>query len=52
MENPDNLADEIDSLCERLETYSKALRERDEEKMTELLREGRERKLEIDKEIF
>ena len=52
MENPDYLADEIDGLVERLEGYSKVLRDRDEETMTELLREGRVRKLEIDKEIF
>ena len=52
MENPDALAEEIDGLVERLQDYSRVLKERDEEKMTELLREGRERKLMIDKEIF
>ncbi len=52
MENPECLADEVDGLIERLGEYSSALRERDEEKMTELLRDGRIRKLEIDKEIF
>ncbi len=52
MENPDALAAEIDGLVERLQDYSRVLKERDEEKMTELLREGRERKLLIDKETF
>ncbi len=52
LENPDYLAEEVDGLIERLERYSKALHERDEEGMKELLREGHERKLMIDKEIF
>lgn len=52
LDNPEPLIEEIDGLIGRLEDYSSALKNRDEEKLMELLREGRVRKLEIDKEIF
>jgi prephenate dehydrogenase len=52
LENPDNLADEIDGLIERLSDYSAAVRECDEKELCRLLKEGRERKTLIDKESF
>lgn len=52
LENPDNLADEIDGLITRLGEYSLAIRENDEQTLHDLLREGRERKTLIDKECF
>lgn len=52
LENPDHLADELDGLIERLQEYSRVIRERDEETLCRLLKEGRERKLQIDNEIF
>lgn len=48
IENRDNLLNEIDVLIGHLREYRDALAERDEEKLTELLRQGRERKAEID----
>ena len=52
MDNRDPLADEIDNLAERLKEYSLAIRSGDEEKLFELLKEGRILKTEIDNEIF
>ena len=52
MDNPEFLADEIDGLVERLKEFSQVIRDKDEEKLFELLKEGRERKLEIDEEVF
>ena len=52
LDNPEFLADEIDGLVERLKEYSTVIRNGDEEKLFELLKEGRERKLEIDEEVF
>ena len=52
LDNPEFLADEIDGLIERLKEYSTVIRNGDEEKLFELLKEGRERKLEIDEEVF
>ena len=48
IENRDNLLNEIDVLIGHLREYRDALAERDEEKLTELLRQGRERKAKID----
>ena len=52
LENPDNLADEIDGLITRLGEYSLAIRENDEQTLHDLLKEGREHKTLIDKECF
>lgn len=52
LDNPDALAFEIDGLMERLSEYSRALKDRDDEKLHEMLRTGREQKAAIDKEIF
>ena len=42
LENPDNLADEIDTLIENLQEYSWAIRENDSETLRQLLKDGRE----------
>lgn len=52
LENPDYLANEIDGLIERLQEFSKVIKGGDEKKLFDLLKVGRERKLEIDQEIF
>ncbi|MGI6721183.1 MAG: prephenate dehydrogenase [Anaerovoracaceae bacterium] len=52
LENRDNLADEIDGIVSRLQDYSRAIREGDDADLHEMLKEGRERKAEIDKEYF
>jgi prephenate dehydrogenase len=52
LENPDFLAEEIDRLVARLTEFSKVIKDKDEEKLCEMLKEGRIRKLEIDREIF
>jgi prephenate dehydrogenase len=52
LENPDNLANEIDGLIERLHEYSTAIRDNDEARLHDLLKTGRERKTFIDKETF
>ena len=52
LENPDNLAAEIDLLIENLSKYSTAIKERDADPLCELLRDGREKKAIIDGEIF
>ena len=52
LENPDNLADEIDTLIENLQKYSWAIRENDSETLRQLLKDGREKKAIIDGEIF
>ena len=52
LDNPDALAFEIDGLMERLSEYSRALKDRDDEKLHEMLRTGREQKAAIDKEVF
>jgi len=49
MENRDNLKHELDVLIAELEKYSKALEEEDAEEMLRLLKEGRERKIEVEK---
>lgn len=52
LENPDNLANEIDTVIANLEAYSSAIRGRDAKTLESLLREGRLRKEEIDGERF
>ena len=52
LENPDNLAEEIDLLIENLAKYSTAIKERDADTLCDLLRDGREKKAIIDGEIF
>lgn len=52
LENPDNLAAEIDLLIENLRKYSTAIKENDPDTLCELLRDGREKKAVIDGEIF
>ena len=52
LETPDNLADEIDTLIENPQKYSKAIRENDSETLRLLLKEGREKKAIIDGEFF
>lgn len=48
LENRDNLKSEIDTLIMELKKYSDALGENSEEKLKELLEEGKERKVEVD----
>ena len=52
LENADNLAAEIDTLIGNLQQYSTAIRERDAETLCALLKDGREKKALIDREIF
>jgi prephenate dehydrogenase len=52
LENPDNLADEIDAIIKNLQDYSDAIRGGNAETLCKLLREGRLRKEEIDNERF
>ena len=48
IENRDNLKREIDILCNELMKYSKALENGDSNTLRELLKEGRDRKIEVD----
>ncbi len=48
MDNKDYLKKEIDTLCDELKKYSKALEENDEDRLHQLLEEGKERKMEVD----
>lgn len=52
LENPDNLASEIDTLIDNLTAYRDAIRNNDSDTLRELLRDGREKKAIIDGEIF
>ncbi len=52
LENRDNLLTELDDLLEELLRYQKALQEEDRETLMELLREGKERKLEVEKHVL
>lgn len=52
LENRDNLLTELDDLLEELLRYQKALQEEDREALMELLREGKERKLEVEKHVL
>lgn len=48
MENRDNLKYELEVLIEALSGYAKALEDNDREEMLRLLKEGRERKIEVE----
>ncbi|MFI3212709.1 MAG: prephenate dehydrogenase/arogenate dehydrogenase family protein [Eubacteriales bacterium] len=48
LENSEFLADETDDLIERLQGYSKAIRNHDAETLRELLKEGKERRIAVD----
>ena len=48
MENRDNLKYELEALIESLSAYANALEANDREEMLRLLREGRERKIEVE----
>ena len=48
LENGDNLSREVESLIERLSEYNEAIKQKDRETLTQLLREGCRRKREID----
>ena len=52
LENPDYLAEEIDTLIENLQAYSRAIKDNDADTFCRLLRDGREKKAIIDGEIF
>lgn len=52
LENSEFLAEEIDCLIDNLKKFRDALKSNDEKSLFNLLKHGRERKLEIDKEIF
>ena len=52
LENPDYLAEEIDTLIENLQAYSRAIKYNDADTLCRLLRDGREKKAIIDGEIF
>ena len=47
--NSDNLTEELDCLIKNLGKYLSALKEKDEDKLKELLKEGNDRKIKIDK---
>lgn len=50
LENRDNLKHELDVLIAELSKYSKALENEDAQEMCRLLKEGRERKIEVEKQ--
>ena len=52
LKNRDNLLTEVDAIIDHLQEYRKALADEDEKALEELLRAGRLKKEEIDKEIF
>ncbi len=52
LDNSEFLAEEIDGIADRLNAYSKAIKEKDSETLRELLKDGREKKALIDGEIF
>nr|WP_315021438.1 prephenate dehydrogenase [uncultured Aminipila sp.] len=52
LDNPDHLIEEIDGIIERLSQYSSALKEKDAATLCELLKAGREYKMQIDGEKF
>ena len=52
LENPDNLAGEVDNIIAELQKYSDALHNHDAETLMALLKDGRERKEAIDGEKF
>lgn len=48
LDNSEYLADEVDGLVERLQEYSKAIREHDSETLMRILKEGKEIRMSID----
>ena len=48
LDNSDYLADEVDDLIERLQGYSKVIRERDGVTLKAMLKEGKEKRLAVD----
>ena len=48
LDNKDFLADEIDGLVERLQAYSKVIREGNAEELQRMLKDGKERRLAVD----
>lgn len=48
MENKDFLSEEIDGLVERLQAYSRTLKEGNEEELKQLLKDGKEKRLAVD----
>lgn len=52
LDNPQYLAEEIDGIIERLGQYSKAIKEKDADTLSQLLKDGKERKMLIDGEKF
>lgn len=52
LENPENLAFEIDTLIEHLREYSDAIKSADSSTLKKLLREGTQKKALIDGEVF
>lgn len=52
LDNSDYLTEEIDGIIERLNQYSKAIKENDRDTLCDLLRDGKERKMIIDGEKF
>jgi len=49
LENSDNLIFEIDTLIANLKEYSDALKEKDSDKLKALLKDGSDRKKQIDR---
>ncbi len=49
LDNADNLSQEIETIIENLKEYGEAIRNRDENKLCALLKDGRERKEQADK---
>lgn len=52
LENADNLVNEIDTLMENLKQYSDAIKANDAETLRALLKDGKEKKIMIDSEVF
>jgi len=52
LENADNLLNEIDTLVENLKQYSDAIRAKDADTLKALLKDGKEKKIKIDSEVF
>lgn len=52
LDNPEFLTAEIDEMIQHLQEYSTAIKNKDKETLTKLLKDGRVRKAKIDGEIF
>ncbi|MFV0516703.1 MAG: prephenate dehydrogenase [Aminipila sp.] len=52
LDNPEYLVEEIDGIIERLREYSVAIKENNADKLRELLKDGKEKKMIIDGEKF